>query len=51
MPLFFLSIAVKVSIFPVKRRKRRYFYGSTPLTPFFLQFNAVNAAIFPAKRR
>ena len=26
--------------------KRRYFSGSTPLTPLFCRLNAVNAAIF-----
>ena len=43
--------AVNAAIFPVERRKRYYFSGSTPLTPLFLWLNAVNAAISPVKRR
>ena len=42
---------VNAAIFPVQRRWRRFFSGSTPLTPVLLRLNAVNAAIFPVKRR
>ena len=57
---YFTGIAAETAaaIFPVKRR---YFSGSTPLTPLFFRLNAVNAfiptknavnvAIFPVKRR
>ena len=50
---YFTGIAAETAaaIFPVKRRYRRYFSGSTPLTQLFFRFNAVNAAIFPVKRR
>ena len=36
----------KAALSPVQRRQRRYFSGSTPLLPLFLQFNAVDAAFF-----
>ena len=47
---YFTGIAAETTaaIFPVKRR---YFSGSTPLTPLFFRFNAVTAAIFPVQRR
>ena len=46
---YFTGIAAETAaaVFPVKRR---YFSGATPLTPLFLRFKAVNAAIFPVKR-
>ena len=43
--------AATAAMFPVKRRLRRYFSGSTRLTPLFFRFNAVNAAFLPVKRR
>ena len=56
MPLFFRFNAVNAAIFPVQRRQRRYFSGSTPLSPLFsgstplsplfFRFNAVKSAIF-----
>ena len=50
---YFTGIAAETiaAIFPVKRRHRHYCSDSTPLTPLFFWFNAVNAAIFPVQRR
>ena len=57
MPLFVQCNAVNasnfpvhVANFPVKRRYRRYFSGSAPLTPLIILLNAVNAAIFPVQQ-
>ena len=46
---FFQFNAVNAAIFAVQRRYRRYFSGSTPLTPLFFKLNAVNAGICPVQ--
>ena len=51
MPLYRQKNSDKAAMFPVQRRKRSYFYSCTPLTQLFFQLKAVNAAIFPVKRR
>ena len=50
-PLFFRFNAVNIAIFPVQRRQRCHFSGSTPVMPLLFQFNAINEAIFPVQRR
>ena len=42
-----ITAETTAAIFPLKRRQRRFFSGSTPLTLLFFRFNAVNSAIFP----
>ena len=48
-PLLFFRLNAVNAFIPTE--KRRYFSGETPLTPLYQQKNAVNAAIFPVKRR
>ena len=60
-PLFFRFNADNAAIFPVQRRQRRYFSGSTPLSPLFsgstpltppfFLFIEVNAPIVSVQRR
>ena len=51
MLLLFWLNAVNADIISVKQRLIRLFSGSTPLTPLFVPFNFVNAAISPVTRR
>ena len=46
-----MFIAVYAGIFPIKRRQRSYFSGSTPLMPLFFRLNDVSADLFLVKRR
>ena len=51
MPQFFRLNAANATIFRFNAVNAVILYGSTPLTPHFFRFKAINAASFPVKRR